>query len=73
MGAFDPEMEQSERARLVGNELDSALASALDNFDDVRADEFFSADDVRIEARVIALLDDVLDNWAHIAPYILDA
>lgn len=72
MGSFDPNMKQSIQASVIGNELDSALASALDNFPDIRGDTFWSDDDVRREANVIALLDSVLDNWQHIAPYILD-
>lgn len=70
MGAFDPFIEQSERAALVGNELDSALASALDNFRDVRADTLFSDDELREEADVIATLDHILDIWGNIVPYI---
>jgi hypothetical protein len=71
MGSFDPNMKQSERAALVGNELDSALASAIDNFRDVRTDLIWTDDEVREEANVIRLLDEILDEWKNIAPYIL--
>lgn len=71
MGIFDPNMPQSERAALVGNELDSALASAIDNFERVRNDPKFSTDCVRDEVAVIQALDTILDLWPSIAPYIL--
>jgi hypothetical protein len=71
VGSFDPNIKQSERAALVGNELDSALASAIDNFRDVRADEIFSDDELRSEANVIRMLDEILERWGDVAPYIL--
>jgi hypothetical protein len=71
MGSFTYNPEHSERANDIGNELDSALASALDNFHDVRTDPIFSDDDVRDEADVIATLDRILDIWPDVAPYIL--
>jgi hypothetical protein len=69
---FDPELKQSKRAALVGNELDSALASALDNFSDIRADFVWSDDEVRTESQVIDALTRTLELWSEIAPYILD-
>ena len=58
--SFDPEMPQSQRAALVGNELDSALASAIDNFRDLRDDTIWTDDEVREEAEIIYLLTEIL-------------
>jgi hypothetical protein len=71
--SFNPDMPQSKQAAIVGNELDSALASAMDNFRDVRGDAMWTDDEVREEAEVIQVLTAVLEKWQHIAPYILDA
>jgi hypothetical protein len=71
MGGFTHDPNASDRSNDIGNELDSALASALDNLHDIRFNSIFSDDEVRDEANVIRLLDEVLDAWPMIAQYIL--